>query len=1327
MPAITAKFTADVTDFRAKLSSAQTSVTAFQRTTTQVNNELKKFGNEFSGATLIRQAETMARAVEEIGGVTRLTEKEQKRLNDTVQDALAKYKALGQEAPVEMRLLATELKHVQKEQEKVATGAGKTKESIGGVSGLLSKVGPAVAGAFSVGAVVGFAKQIIDLGGEIEDLSSRTGLGVETVQEFKFAAEQTGSSIDAFAGAVDKMSNKIAEGSHETRVAVKDLGLSFEDIKNMSPEDAFTAIAEAIKDVPDPMRQTQLAMDLFGDAGTRTLPAIRQGFSDLRQQARETGQVLSEENVRALAEFGDKWDATMMRIKASSATAVLDVGRGFASMFDGIRQGLDNLVPSGLVSFLNNPTLQWLMQMGGQSALQSLNALPGLGLVDTVLEAGRRGQKEQAERTLDRLGNETLRTRSNRVAPSGPNENLDARYLKDLADKGRAAFAAATRENELYGTSLTKLADKLGVAETSLKRFQDEQKRSIETAKRMKEASLSGQLEKDIEKAKLYAKELESGRVSIANLGSRQVEVNKTLRDAEQAMRALGMTGDPLFATITKLANATQNWGQSLGPVKRGIDDLVKDIPKASEGGLLNDLLFGTAGHDVSKVRPGIDSMPGLRVDNADKQFRDSIKDAKAETIAWQNALIDVGDQFMRLGQQGSGAFAMIMEASGLALAGLTDWKKTQDARREKDDPTSGFGMIGNMWQDADTTGKKLAAGVTTGLAAVEGGTAIWAATDVAGRGNRAGKGALAGAKVGMQFGGPYGAVIGAGVGALVGALRNPGFEQEMKRISKEFGVDVSEELARAIDKQKKQFGGDRAAAEIFNFDKIVGEAGGLKIDNFERLAGKFRDTFSMLETGKFSTQQTRDMLEKNFGVFAQFVEKSNTLIGNSFTDVLALAKREGLVSDEMKAFVAGQTGRSGNALQAMMGPLAELVEARKEMKRLDEESSKIRFGGEDFNDLGIEDRKTLDELDKAWDEQRDKANRLGGAAGDVAAQMERFGVIALGAFNGAKKSGLDTLSAVMQLSPALDQYIELQKELGIEATNAQVADMTHYRDLVMQHQTLVVAAGATKEALLAANNTGGLTQEVLKAVTEQAVVYHEQLMAAGFTQEQALEMQADGLKLVMEGHKKLGIPLDENTKKLIEQANKLGLLKEKDPSKLMEQNFDKLTGTVGLLAKTLGADVPDAIQTLIDKLSEIPSEIDTTYNFHYNDPGRPDLPPGAPETPELPGAANGIWATGPTATWFGEGGQPELGGPVDFMGDVLGRAMAKNRAWLDDMLGARLTPPPLPVSLGGAPVSGGPLSLRSTIVMPNGAVLAEVVSKAQPDVLAAYGVRRRH
>src|SRR3990167_7659906 len=65
-------------------------------------NAMKQMANAYDGTKTIANANAAMIAVDKIGGVTKLTDAEQKRLNATLNEGLAKYQALGQQAPRDM-------------------------------------------------------------------------------------------------------------------------------------------------------------------------------------------------------------------------------------------------------------------------------------------------------------------------------------------------------------------------------------------------------------------------------------------------------------------------------------------------------------------------------------------------------------------------------------------------------------------------------------------------------------------------------------------------------------------------------------------------------------------------------------------------------------------------------------------------------------------------------------------------------------------------------------------------------------------------------------------------------------------------------------------------------------------------------------------------------------------------------------------------------------------------------------------------------------------------------------------------------------------------
>ena len=137
-----------------------------------------------------------------------------------------------------------------------------------------------------------------------------------------------------------------------------------------------------------------------------------------------------------------------------------------------------------------------------------------------------------------------------------------------------------------------------------------------------------------------------------------------------------------------------------------------------------------------------------------------------------------------------------------------------------------------------------------------------------------------------------------------------------MKRVGNEWGVEIGEELARAIeDTAKKEFKGDRMAAEIASMGAIIEAAGGVTEKNVDKMLGKLRAVFSMVETGKFTTAQATKVLDENFGTFADHVLKSGQIASKGFTEILELNKRFGTQSKEIADFVTSQSTRLGTAL----------------------------------------------------------------------------------------------------------------------------------------------------------------------------------------------------------------------------------------------------------------------------------------------------------------------------------------------------------------------------------------------------------------------------
>lgn len=1220
MPArvLTAELRADISKFETSLDKAQTIVKGLDRTVSQTNNELKRFGNDFGGADLIRKANLAAKAVEDLGGVARLTSAEQKKLGTTVDQALEKYRALGQEVPPRLVGITSELGKIRaaneaaeksaKEFAAVQTRAAKEAEDAlkrpGAVTGPLAggfqSLGLAVAGAFSVGSIVSFGKEIVSLGGEIKSLADRTGLTIEQVQTFQFAAEQTGASLDDVTAATEKLSDQLVSGDKGAAKAMERLGLSFQELRNLNPADAFTRVADAIGQVPDPMERTSLALDIFGKSGTKILPAITEGFSELTEKAKELGQVLSDDEVKALDEFGSRWDATMKQVKVAGAQAALGTVDAFKQSWTQILADQATALASQIDSFAKF-----------KAALADPNKLVFASAAGLLASGARtKGEKKANEPEVDEADAQQMFRAAMARSGTAATEYTDKlKALRDEVANLTAAQKANIAAGDQVGDSNKDIAASVYASEAAVKLYLDRLKEAEQASK----TGFTASLQKQAAAALNLAKDLQTLGGATKLDAQQRDAANKTLAEGVKAYELLGRSATPAAKQVHELFRATTDLKEPLRNDTNEIERLVGGLKKLNAPTLepwfrLTTTLAGGPGGIAHGLSEGVERIVGAlpKLTDPAKKFEQSIKAAKDEvknagdaTTTWVSAVGGLSQAFSNLSQIGGDAFGGIAKQIGevIALMGVGSQvgKQFRDSfynpNKLSVDPKTGTSRVGGFDFSALGGGQGTAATISayTNLAttAVAGYGALDQATNVKGRGNRVARGALTGASIGNSIVPGYGALVGAAVGALVGAFRNPAFEDVYNRVAKNFGVKLSDEAAKGIAKlAKSDFKGDRAAAEVASLDVIIGEGGGLKQSNIDLLTKRLRDAFSMKEVGKFSADQLEEVLKKNFGTFADFVGRSTTIAGKGFAEIAQLAKAAGADVESIKAFVGGQTARVGGGLAALAAPLAESAGLRDQAKAAEQAqidaATRVEAarGGKADEDLGVGDRQAVAQ---AQAEQAKAAvdlaainARLAVGTKDAQGEFDRLGIIAVGAFNAARASGLGYLEAVDQLSPGLDRMIGIQDQLGLSG-NAAFSELIKFRDLVGTNETLVGSAEALNETILGLSNIGGLTADTLKALEGQGLATFDKLTAAGFSSGQAIEIQRGFIENLKLAHEQLGIPIDANTQHLIDQADALAGLKPQTTTDVMKLGFESVVTAVDRLTLALGGEVPAA------------------------------------------------------------------------------------------------------------------------------------------------------
>jgi len=161
---------------------------------------------------------------------------------------------------------------------KSATAAlGQLGSTIAGI-GTGAALGGLAAAAAGVAVSMAGMKKALDLGGELADMSARTGIAVSQLVVLRQAFANAGLSAEDVGTAVARMQKALAgvnEDGDETTSVFQKLGLDMDKLRGMAPDEQFQAVGRALASIQDPATRTATAMQIFGRSGANLLSVFR--------------------------------------------------------------------------------------------------------------------------------------------------------------------------------------------------------------------------------------------------------------------------------------------------------------------------------------------------------------------------------------------------------------------------------------------------------------------------------------------------------------------------------------------------------------------------------------------------------------------------------------------------------------------------------------------------------------------------------------------------------------------------------------------------------------------------------------------------------------------------------------------------------------------------------------------------------------------------------------------------------------------------------------------------------------------------------------------
>lgn len=194
----------------------------------------------------------------------------------------------------------------------VATkGLGGLKAAVGGVLGLITKLGLAFT-AFGgiITALILRQAQFIDRLGKVSDV---IGVNIETLQKFRFAAEQSGIGIDQADVALRRFARRLGEAQRNTgelAPALRRLGIETRNADGTlkSAEEVLLEFADGVADTENKSQRLALAFKAFDSEGAELVKTLEQGSEGLKaffDEAESLGIILDRQTVKGVEDFND--------------------------------------------------------------------------------------------------------------------------------------------------------------------------------------------------------------------------------------------------------------------------------------------------------------------------------------------------------------------------------------------------------------------------------------------------------------------------------------------------------------------------------------------------------------------------------------------------------------------------------------------------------------------------------------------------------------------------------------------------------------------------------------------------------------------------------------------------------------------------------------------------------------------------------------------------------------------------------------------------------------------------------------------------------------
>lgn len=481
--------------------------------------------------------------------------------------------------------------------------------------------------------------------------------------------------------------------------------------------------------------------------------------------------------------------------------------------------------------------------------------------------------------------------------------------------------------------------------------------------------------------------------------------------------------------------------------------------------------------------------------------------------------------------------------------------------------------------ESAMSTYKDVLAKTGSKTAAVAGG--IGAAADVAGQaiGGKTG-GALSTigqyTAMGATFG-PWGAAVGAAVGVAIAAfnlMKKDWAADSANIIENMYKLQgVSEEVMQKIAEDAEKLG-DSVVATVKNQALLMKDTG-ITAQNLGTYLGMARDNFVLLTEGFISSAEAAENLDSVFGDLAAAADSMGGTYQKQIWEMIDLTRQFGVEVQAVTDYVNSNISKLVSGINVLAAQFQKFIDT-------------IPEGN--YN-IGKLPDGTLPQ-EGAFDPMpEDQANK-------IKARYRELEQYIVQTFTAMRAAGYSYSEILEQLGPAMDTMRAAAERFGLTGTEG-FQDIERVMEVLGKSKGRIERLDAITGQMQAMRALGiQPTMQQFQMFEKQINNTYKALQKNGLTGREALQQMIPALQEAIRLHELFGLPIDENTQRLIDQAEAAGLLEETDPTAVMREGFEKMNATMTL--------VSDNIARLVEALGGIPAVIPVDIDVTYNETNSP-------------------------------------------------------------------------------------------------------------------------